>query len=84
MKTNLSGVIAPSCLSPLVADGLFIRQDGYYKKYFYDDILCIEASGNYCYFYFEDKSRVTVACRLGAVNGNCRTLILFVCIGGLY
>ena len=68
MKTNLSGVIAPSRLSPLVADGLFIRQDGYYKKYFYADILCIEASGNYCYFYFEDKSRVTVACRLGAVE----------------
>ena len=68
MKTNLSGVIAPSRLSPLVADGLFIRQDGYYKKYFYAEILCIEASGNYCYFYFEDKSRVTVACRLGAVE----------------
>ena len=29
MKTDLSGVTAPLSVSPLVADGLFIRQDEY-------------------------------------------------------
>ncbi len=68
MKTDLSGVTAPLYVSPLVADGLFIRQDGYGKKYFYTDILWIEASANYCDFYFKNKSRITVACRLGTVE----------------
>ena len=68
MKTDLSGVDAPLRESPLVADGLFIRQDEYYKKYFYADIVWIEASANYCDFYFKDKSRITVACRLGVVE----------------
>ncbi|MCB6974528.1 LytR/AlgR family response regulator transcription factor, partial [Butyricimonas synergistica] len=68
MKTDLSGASAPLRVSPLVADGLLIRQDEYYKKYFYAEILWIEASGNYCYFHFKDKSRITVACRLGSVE----------------
>ena len=68
MKTDLSGVTAPLRESPLVADGLLIRQDEYYKKYFYAEIIWIEASGNYCYFHFKDKSRITVACRLGSVE----------------
>ena len=68
MKTDLSGVTAPLSVSPLVADGLFIRQDEYYKKYFYVDILWIEASANYSDFYLKDKSRITVACRLGVVE----------------
>ena len=68
MKTDLSGVDAPLSVSPLVADGLFIRQDEYYKKYFYADIVWIEASANYCDIYFKDKSRITVACCLGVVE----------------
>ena len=68
MKTDLSGASAPLRVSPLVADGLLIRQDEYYKKYFYAEILWIEASGNYCYFHFKDNSRITVACRLGSVE----------------
>ena len=71
MKTDLSGVDAPLSVSPLVADGLFIRQDEYYKKYFYADIVWIEASANYCDIYFKDKSRITVSW-----SGNCRTRIL--------
>ena len=51
-----------------MADGLLIRQDEYYKKYFYAEIVWIEASGNYCYFHFKDNSRITVACRLGSVD----------------
>ena len=68
MKTDLSGVSASLRVSPLVADGLLIRQDEYYKKYFYAEIVWIEASGNYCYFHFKDNSRITVACRLGSMD----------------
>ena len=71
MKTDLSGVIIP-----LVTDGLFIRKDEYYKKYLYSDILWIEASGSYSYFYLKGKPRIAVSCRLGSVERQLRDDLL--------
>ena len=42
-------------------DGIFIRQNDYFRKYLYRDILYVKACGCYCDLYFRDKKRITVA-----------------------
>ncbi len=46
-------------------DGIFIRQNDYFRKYLYRDILYVKACGCYCDLYFRDKKRITVAQPLG-------------------
>lgn len=68
MKENLPGVQTPFNEFSHEIDGLFIRKDDYYKKFLYSEILYVEASGSYCYFYFKDKPRVIVSFRLALVE----------------
>lgn len=52
-----------------ITDGIFIRsKDGYYTKYLFDDILWLEASGNYCYIYIAGVVTVLIVQRLCEVE----------------
>ncbi len=68
MKTENLGVTTPLIPVSEECDGIFIRVNEYYNKYLYSDILWIEASGSYSYFYLKDKSRLVVSCRLAVVE----------------
>ena len=46
-------------------DGIFIRQNDYFRKYLYRDLLYVKACGCYCDLYFRDKKRITVPQPLG-------------------
>ena len=48
-----------------VRDGIFIRQDDYYRKCLYTDLLWVEASGSYSDIHLRDRSRIVVALRIG-------------------
>ena len=51
-----------------IHDGVFIRQNDYYKKYLYTDLLWVKASGSYSAIHLRDRSRIVVALRLGVMN----------------
>ena len=51
-----------------IHDGVFIRQNDYYKKYLYTDLLWVKASGSYRAIQVRDRSRIVVALRLGVMN----------------
>lgn len=51
-----------------VNDGVFLRQNDYYKKFLYTDILWVESSGSYSYIHLRDKSKLIVAHRLKVVE----------------
>lgn len=53
-----------------VNDGVFLRQNDYYKKFLYVDILWVEASGSYSYIHLRDKSRVIVSHSLKVVENS--------------
>ena len=50
-----------------VHDGIFIRQDDYYRKCLYADLLWVEASGSYSDIHLRDRSRIVVALRIGVM-----------------
>ena len=43
-----------------VRDGIFIRQDDYYRKCLYTDLLWVEASGSYSDIHLRDRLRIGV------------------------
>ena len=51
-----------------VRDGIFIRQDDYYRKCLYTDLLWVEASGSYSDIHLRDRSRIVVALRIGVMG----------------
>ena len=52
-----------------VNDGIFIRyKEGYYRKYFYKDILWIEASGSYCYIHLRNNRKEVLVQQLSAIE----------------
>ena len=52
-------------------DGIFIRQNDYFRKYLYRDILYVKACGCYCDLYFRDKNASPCRSRLGCSCSNC-------------
>ncbi len=51
-----------------VRDGIFIRQDDYYRKCLYTDLLWVETSGSYSDLHLRDRSRIVVALRIGVMD----------------
>lgn len=48
-----------------VVNGFFVKQDDMTIKIFYNDIVWIEAGGNYSHIHFKDKPHITVVHNLG-------------------
>lgn len=53
---------------PIGQDGFFIRQNEYYKKVLFNDIMWIEASRSYCYIHLADDTRIIVTYPLSEVK----------------
>lgn len=49
-------------------DGLFIRQNEYFKKVLFRDIMWLEASRSYCYIYTADHGKTILTCPMGEVK----------------
>lgn len=51
----------------VLANGIFVKVQDYFRKIPYDDIIYIEASGSYCNIYIKSKIKITVAYTLSSV-----------------
>lgn len=57
----------------VLANGLFVKVQDYFRKIPYDDIIYVEASGSYCIIYIKSNIKITATYTLCAVM-NCLSL----------
>lgn len=49
-------------------DGLFIRQNEYFKKVLFEDMMWIEASRSYCYIHTTDRAKIIITFPMSEVK----------------
>lgn len=49
-------------------EGIFIRQNHYYRKYLFSQIIWVEASGSYSFIHLSDESKIIVTHPLAAIE----------------